>query len=127
MIKGYEYKSDFARFYVAEGQTKGREKTLDSFRRAVIETVSARWPGLRDDLATRLHGLPEATLAQIAVELGAAHDEGSARTVLDGLPGQPEPAPDPDPEPAPMRATSAARKRSRPAVASRRGRRAARP
>lgn len=91
MIKGYQYQSDFARGYVAEGRAEGRGEAREGVRRAVIEAVSSRWPALRGELMTRLRDLTEAVLGQIAVELGAARSEGGIRTVLDRRLGRPKP------------------------------------
>ena len=47
--------------------------------------MSARLPAVRDELATRLRDQPEDVLGRVALELGAAHDEGGVRAVLDRL------------------------------------------
>ncbi len=79
MIKGYEYQSDFARKYVSQGREEGR---VEGMRRAIVELVCARLPGLRDELASRLRDQPEARLVQLAGELGKAQDEDAVRTIL---------------------------------------------
>lgn len=85
MIKGYQYQSDFARKYHSQGHKEGQEKARENLRRAIVEAVSARLPGLRDELASRLRDQPEAVLGRIAVELGGAPDEGGVRAVLDRM------------------------------------------
>jgi hypothetical protein len=80
MIKGYEYQSDFARKYVAQGREEGREEGL---RLAVMELVCARLPGLRDELERRLRGQSETRLVQLLLELDKVHDEDGVQAVLD--------------------------------------------
>jgi hypothetical protein len=83
MIKGYEYQSDFARKYYSQGREEGREKGREEgLRRAIVEVVCARLPGLRDELEDWLRGQPEARLVQHAAELGKAQDEAEARAIL---------------------------------------------
>jgi hypothetical protein len=83
MIKGYEYQSDFARKYVAQGREEGRDEGREEgLRCAIVELVCARFPGLRDELEGQLRGQPEARLVQLAAELGRAEDEAAVRAVL---------------------------------------------
>jgi hypothetical protein len=62
-----------------EGREQGREEGL---RRAIVEVVCARLPGLRDELEDGLRGQPEARLVQLAAELGKAQDEAEVRAIL---------------------------------------------
>lgn len=48
-----------------------------------MEIVCARFPGLRDELVSRLRGQPKAWLMEIAVELSKAQDEAEVRVILD--------------------------------------------
>jgi len=80
MIKGYEYQSDFARKYYSQGLQEGREEGL---RRAIMTLVCARFPGLREELGSRLRGQPEARLVQLITELDKAHDEDSVRAMIE--------------------------------------------
>jgi hypothetical protein len=75
MIKGYEYQSNFARLYVAEGRAEG-------LRRAIVEFVCARFPRLRDEFESQLRDQLEAWLVQLARELGKAQDEDAVRAAL---------------------------------------------
>lgn len=75
MIKGYQYQSDFARKYYAQGREEG-------LRSAIIELVCARLPGLRDELPDRLRDQREALLVQLVADLGKAHDEAETRAAL---------------------------------------------
>ncbi len=79
MIKGYEYQSDFARKYVAQGREEGREEGL---RVAIMELVCARLPGLRIELERHLRGQSEARLVQLLLELDKVHDEDGVQVVL---------------------------------------------
>jgi hypothetical protein len=92
MIKGYEYQSDFAHKYYAQGLEQGLEKGLeqgleqgreDGLRRAIIELVHARLPRFRGDLASGLRGQPEAALVQLLGKLAKARDKDAVRAVLD--------------------------------------------
>jgi hypothetical protein len=83
MIKGYEYRSDFARKYYSQGLAKGESNGL---RRAVIEIVGARLPRqlrLREELARRLRKQPEDVLVQLLTKLGKAPDKDGVRAVID--------------------------------------------
>jgi hypothetical protein len=83
MIKGYEYQSDFARKYVAEGRAEGRQEGLEEgMRRGIVEGVCARLPGLRDELTRWLRDQPEGRLVQLAAELGKAQDEAAVRAIF---------------------------------------------
>ena len=83
MIKGYEYQSDFARKYVAEGRAQGRQEGLEEgMRRGIVEGVCARLPGLRDELTRWLCDQPEERLGQLAAELGKAQDEAAVRAIF---------------------------------------------
>jgi len=101
MIKGYQYQSDFARKYISlgrkqgleKGRAKGREEGREEgLRRAIVDIVGARLPGLRDELAQRLRGRPAVLLDTIGVALGKANDEAEARAVLDRLLASGKPA-----------------------------------
>ena len=88
MIKGYEYQSEFARKYFGQGREQLLEQSreqgrLEGLRQALVEMVSARLPGMRDEIERRLSGLPEARLIEISRELGNANDEDAMRAVLE--------------------------------------------
>jgi len=80
MIKGYEYQSDFASRYVAQGREEGRAEGL---RDAILALVGARLPGLRNEVEHRLAGVSRARLEQLVSELAEVHDEDGVRAVLD--------------------------------------------
>jgi hypothetical protein len=92
MIKGYQYQSDFARKYYwqghDEGQKQARDEALADHRRELVELVSARLPGIREELERRLHDQPQAVLVRITVELGRAQTEKAVRTILDRVLGR---------------------------------------
>lgn len=121
MIKGYEYQSDFARKFYSQGLARGRREARAKWRergreegrrRAIVDIVGARLPGLRDELASRLRDQPAALLDRIGVLLGKARGEAEARAVLD--------------RELPSRRPVARAGRSSPAARTRRTRRGAR-
>ena len=91
MIKGYQYQSDFARKHYwqghDEGLSQGHEEAREELRRELVTLVSARLPGVRDELAGRLRDQPEAALVRAAVELARATDEDGVRAALDRVLG----------------------------------------
>jgi hypothetical protein len=90
MISGFEFKSAFARKFVArqreegrqEGREEGREEVREVLRRKIVEIVGARFPGLREEVAGRVRGQPEAWLTTAVVELSTAQDEAAVRAIL---------------------------------------------
>jgi hypothetical protein len=87
MIKGYVYQSDFARKYYFQGRDEGRA----DFCLEILEAVSTRLPGLRDEIAARLRDQQPALRVQISLELSKARNEAEARAVLARLPERPCP------------------------------------
>jgi flagellar biosynthesis/type III secretory pathway protein FliH len=95
MIKGYQYQSDFARKYywqghdegLSKGLRQGHEEAREELRREIVALVSARLPGVRDELAGRLRDQPEAALVRITAELAGADDEDGVRAALDRVLG----------------------------------------
>ncbi len=86
MIRNHEYKTNFARNLYAEGHEEGLEKGREEgLRSAIVELVSARMPGLRDELVSRLRDQREDSLVRLAALLGKAPDEESVRAALDQL------------------------------------------
>lgn len=91
MIKGYEYRSDFARKYysqgLAQGLAKGRKQGRgDERRRSIVALVNARLPRqtrLRDELSRALRDQPEAALVQLFDALAKAPDKDGMRAVID--------------------------------------------
>ncbi len=86
VLKGSEYQGDFARSCYSQGHQVGREKGREEgLRHAIVALVGARLPGIRDEVARRLHGIPEARLEQLLIETGTASDEDAVRAVLDRI------------------------------------------
>ena len=87
MIKGYEYRSDFARKYYSQGLAKGLAKGRSGEkRRSIIALVNARLPRqtrLRDELARALRDQPEAALVQLFDKLAKAPDKDGVRAVIE--------------------------------------------
>lgn len=83
MSKDSEYQSDLPRRYFAhqreEGRAEGRQEGL---RLGIVEFLSARFPGLRDDLGRWLHDHLAERLVQLAAELGHAKDEAAVRAIF---------------------------------------------
>ncbi len=94
MLSGFEFKSAFARKFAArqreegrregrqEGREEGREEVREILRHKIVEIVGARFPGLREEVADRVRGQPEAWLTTAVVELSQARDEAEVRAIL---------------------------------------------
>ncbi len=60
----------------------GAEGRQEGLRLGIVEAVSARLPGLRDELARWLREQSEERLVQLAAELGKAQDEAAVRAIF---------------------------------------------
>ena len=83
-MERYEYQTEFARKYVAQGREEGREQGREALRRVVIELARAKLGQLsaRDEAA--IHALrDDGALTSLTVGLGQARDVDQARAALD--------------------------------------------
>jgi hypothetical protein len=83
MKLGYQYQSDFARSYVAEG----RLLACDDMRRATIELARSKAPGVDSILLERIEQVDEIPrLVKLIAALGAAQTRDAVEAVLEALP-----------------------------------------
>jgi len=88
VINGYKYQSDFARYWYSLGYKIGLEEVREArLRSMLIELLGARLPGLRDELASRIHDQPVEWVARVFAELYHEHDEDKVRAALATAPG----------------------------------------
>ncbi|WP_437293528.1 DUF4351 domain-containing protein [Sorangium sp. So ce426] len=81
MVKGYEYQSDFAKKYVAQGRDQGRrEGRLEGKRAVLLRQLRARFGELPDAAVARIEAAESAALEQWAERVLSAN---SLADVLD--------------------------------------------
>jgi hypothetical protein len=89
MIKGYEYRSDFARRYYGQGRDRGRQEGLQVGRQAglqaaVVALARCRLDELPEDVVAAIEALSEPRdLTELVTALGQAHNAAEARATLD--------------------------------------------
>jgi len=83
-MERYEYQTEFARKYVAQGREEGREEGRETLRRAVIELARAKLGQLSAHDEAAIHALrDDGALTNLTVGLGQARDVDQARAALD--------------------------------------------
>lgn len=91
-MQRYEYQSDFARRYVAQGREEGREEGLEegqllALRSAALALARGKLGGLRAEDVAAIEALCDpAALSRLILELGLAPDPAHAREILQQLP-----------------------------------------
>ena len=86
MIENYEYQSDFARRYIAQGRDEGREEGREEgLRAAAIQLARAKLGTLSADEEARLAAMTDAdgALTGLIIALGRAANADEARVALE--------------------------------------------
>jgi hypothetical protein len=89
-VKNYEYQTDFARKFVAQGRQEGRQEGRregrdDGLRAALLELARAKLGSLSDEDEIRIHQVAGASLTGLIVALGQALDAATARMIVDRI------------------------------------------
>lgn len=84
-MQKHEYRSEFARKYVAEGRIAGRaEGSVEALVDLAVQLAAAKLGAMPDGLAERLrHGADLGRLRQLTMELGLARDAAEVEAALE--------------------------------------------
>jgi hypothetical protein len=84
-MQGYEYQTEFARKYFAQGREEGREEGRERLREMVVALARAKLGELASEDEERIQRCDDDGLATLGVALGRAVDAEAAREVLRAL------------------------------------------
>ena len=79
MIKNYEYQSDFARKYYAQGQIEGK---IEGRREALVLLATARFGELGEEDQAWIAAIPDIELSRLTVEIMTASDLATFKASL---------------------------------------------